>query len=112
MMQNAKPATLQMRILAVLNDSGRRMYDSDIAKILDMKSTSMRSSLYLLVNKGLVRAEKIGRYFMYQIASVDAPIIHTGARIVRLSHRNMQPPGEPPRKSDFGCCCSSIANLD
>lgn len=88
------------------------MYDSDVAKILDMKSTSMRSSLYLLVNKGLVHAEKVGRYFTYCVATVTAPVVHTGARIIRLSHRHMQPPGEPPRKSDFGCCCSSIADLD
>lgn len=109
---NAKPATLQMKILAVLNESNERMYDRDIAAILEMKSTSMRSSLYLLVNKGLVRAEKVGRYFTYCAATVTAPVIHSGARIIRLSHRNMQPPGEPPRKSDFGCCCSSIADLD
>ena len=109
---NAKPATLQMKILAVLNDSGKRMYDRDIAAILEMKSTSMHSSLYLLVNKGLVRAEKVGRYFTYCAVTVAAPVIHGGARIVRLSPRNMQPLGEPPRKSDFGCCCSSIADLD
>lgn len=109
---STKPATLQMRILAVLNDSGKRMYDSDIAKILDMPSTSMRSSLYLLVNKGLVRSEKVGRYFMYQLATMATPITHTGARIVRLSHRHMQPLGEPPRKEAFGGCCSPLANLD
>ena len=108
---NAKPATLQSRILAVLNESNERMYDGDIAKILDMKATSMRSSLYLLVNKGLVRAEKVGRYFMYCAASAAAPITHTGARIVRLSHRNMQPPGEPLRKMEWCGGASPLNDL-
>lgn len=111
-MKNAKPATLQMKILAVLKKNKKRMYDSDIAKILDMPPASMRSSLYLLVNKGLVRAEKVGRYSMYQLATAAVPITHTGARIVRLSHRHMQPLGEPPRKGIFGGCCSPLANLD
>jgi DNA-binding IclR family transcriptional regulator len=108
---SAKPATLQMRILEVLKKNKKPMRDPDIAKILSMPATSMRSSLYLLVNKGLVRAEKVGRYFMYQSASVAAPIVHTGARIVRLSHRNMQPVGEPPRVMDFGMCHSPISDL-
>lgn len=109
---NAKPATLQSRILAVLNESNERMRDGDIATILNMKATSMRSSLYLLVSKGLVRAEKVGRYFMYCAVTVAAPITHTGARIVRLSHRNMQPPGEPPRKMEWCGGRSLMADLD
>lgn len=44
--------------------------------------------------------------------TVAAPITHTGARIVRLSHRNMQPPGEPPRKMEWCGGRSLMADLD
>lgn len=53
---NAKPATLQMKIMAVLKKNEGRMRDRDIAEVLNMPATSMRSSLYLLVDKGLVRS--------------------------------------------------------
>ena len=110
--KRAEGGPIQPRVIALLESEDRLFSNTEIAEIIGVKVTAINSAARNLAQQGLLRVEKVGRHPMYgRKATSDFTPILAGARVIRLEHRNMQPPDQPLRKQHYGVCGCSLTKV-
>lgn len=104
---------LQPKIIEILAATKRKTSPSEIARKLHVTTQQIHSSLYLMLKKRLVVLTKLNGHAQYTLAEIppDVPVATTATRVIRLSHRNMQPPDDPLRKFTVACGASPLNDL-
>lgn len=100
---------VQPRVMAALKEATKPLSPNDLCQLLDLKAGTINCSMRYLVQKRLVKVVKVSSHPFYSLPDDADDLGDTlpGARLVRLSDRNMQPANEPLRRfSRGGLACS------